>query len=242
MEDYSIKKTWESIDCIYVIGHVKYEEKRVKRVLQQLAELQCPGEKVKVCAPTWGKTLTNEQCFNVYDPWLPRNFPCFVFKSRGLSKGEISLNLNFHSAVMDAAQKQYKTIMVLESDVMFRNDFRDRFPILMKKAAAVEYDYISLSDGTGTHNGPCTLQNIHTRPQELYPGKMPFPFRCTDSMIFNQKFIGFLAQHLLPFRDCLDWELNFRILEFQGKAFWAEPHLIEQASLKRVEGSILEAE
>lgn len=233
---------WNEIDCVYVIGHVKYEEKRVKRVLQQLAELQCPREKVAVCAPTWGKELSNEQCFGVYDPWLERNFPCFVFKSRGLSKGEISLNLNFHSAIVDAAKKQHKTIMVLESDVLFRNDFLMRFPILMQKAAQVNYDYISLSDGTGTHNDSCTMQNIHTRPQELYPGKMPFPFRCTDSMILQQNFIGFLAQQLLPFRDCLDWELNFRILQFQGKSFWAEPHLIEQASLKRVEGSILEAE
>ncbi len=86
------------------------------------------------------------------------------------------------------------------------------------------------------------MQNIHSRSQEIYPGRMPFPFRCTDSMLFGQRFIAFLAQRLLPFRDCLDWELNYRLHEYQGKAFWAEPHLIEQASLKRVEGSILEAE
>ena len=242
MEVSSIKRAWEKIDCVYVIGHLKYEEKRVRRVLHQLQELECPREKINVCAPTWGKELKSEQCFAVYDPWLVRNFPCFVFKSRGLSKGEISLNLNFHSAVVDAHQKQYKHILVLESDVMFRNDFVERFPIFMEKTESIEYDYISLSDGTGTHTGPCTMQNIHTRPQEIYPGKMPFPFRCTDSMMLGSRFIAFLAQHLLPFRDCLDWELNFRMIQYQGKAFWAEPHLIEQASLKRVEGSILEAE
>jgi hypothetical protein len=52
----------------------------------------------------------------------------------------------------DAAKCGYQRIMVLESDVRFRDDFGARFKQLMEKAALVNWSYISLSDGVGTHS------------------------------------------------------------------------------------------
>lgn len=163
------------------------------------------------------------------------------FKCRWLLKGEISLVLNFYSAIRDAYQQGYQKIMVLESDVRLRDDFGARFTELMLIAERLNWSYISLSDGVGTHSEGGTSfyekQDLK-RPRE---GQKYAPFRCTDSMVFNRAFIEFLAANLLPFRDCLDWELNSRILEFGGEAYWAEPHLIEQATQKRMAASSLKA-
>lgn len=233
---------WDWIDHIYVIGHPTYEARRVNYVLRKLEEFKCPKEKLCISSPTWGRELTADTIFRVYDPFLPRKFPNIIFKSRALTKGEVSLNLNFFSAVKDAKEKGYDRILILESDVMFRSDFMERLSTLTGIADTKLWHYISLSDGTGTHGGGFTFGNLYYQPQQLVLPASCFPFRCTDSMLLSKDFIQFLADNLLPFRDCLDWELNFRLLEFKGAPYWAEPHLIEQASLKRVDESILASE
>lgn len=229
---------WSELDHIYLLGNREHEPKRVERVLKELEKHGAPESKITVTAPTWGTKLTSKECFDVYDPWLERNFPCFVFKSRALTRGEISLVLNFYSAVKDACSKGYERIMVLESDVMFRSDFGERIEALMKLAKDVEWDYISLSDGVGTHTKDMQFGDWYM-PQMLKPAGSPFPFRCTDSMIFSRRFLENLNKTLIPFRDCLDWELNYQHYLHGARVWWAEPHLIEQGTQKRVEVSIL---
>ncbi len=238
-----IKKTpWDWVDYIYIVGHPIHEQRRINYVLRKLREFECPQQKMSLSAPTWGRDLTTDTIFRVYDPFLPRKFPNLIFKSRALTKGEVSLNLNFYSAVKDANEKGYERIMILESDVMFRHDFLTRFAEIQSLADQKVWHYISLSDGTGTHGGGINFGDLYYHKQELVLPATCFPFRCTDSMLLSRDFIKHLAENLLPFRDCLDWELNYRLLEFKGAPYWPEPHLFEQASLKRVDESILASE
>jgi GR25 family glycosyltransferase involved in LPS biosynthesis len=229
---------WSQIDKVYVLGHMKYEGHRVRRVLKQLSERQVPEEKIMICAPTWGKELTAKQCFEVYDPWLNRNYPCFVFKSRALTKGEISLVMNFHAAITDAIKNGYSQIMVLESDVMLRHDFNERLASIMSIVNGKPWDYISLSDGVGTHTKGIQFGEWYSS-QKVEPAGSPFPFRCTDSMLFHRNFFEKIHKTLIPFRDCLDWELNYQHHLHRAVVLWAEPHIIEQGSIKRVDPSIL---
>ena len=227
---------WDSIDRIYLIANPEKEQGRIQSVTASLMHHGCPNEKISICCPTWGDRLSREQCLNVYDPYLPRAWPSLNYKCRWLLKGEISLVLNFFGAIHDASLRGFQQIMVLESDVLLRKDFGERFGTLMELAKEADYDYISLSDGVGTHSEGFTA-GLHTNPQKLLPPSQEhrqFPFRCTDSMILKKRAIEYLSRHLLPFRDCLDWELNYRFAEFGGKALWAEPHLVEQATQKRV--------
>lgn len=232
---------WKYIDKIYVLGHMKYEPHRVNRVLSQLSLHGAPNEKVKITAPTWGRELTSEDCFKVYDPWLPREFPCFVFKSRALLKGEISLVLNFHAAIMDAVKEGHQQILVLESDVLFRHDFTERFQKIMETVQGTEWGYISLSDGVGTHAKNILFGEWY-KEQSVEPAGSSFPFRCTDSMVFHRRFFEPLTKTLIPFRDCLDWELNYQHYLHRAIVLWAEPHIIEQGSIKRLDPSILAKE
>jgi len=146
-------------------------------------------------------------------------------------KGEISLILNFYNAMKHALDNKYKQVLILESDVYLRNDFAERLTIILKKLEerTESWDYVSLSDGVGTHaaeyTGNYMAQTICNPPHQ-------FVFRCTDSMLFRTDIFSKIINTLLPFRDCLDWELNYQFLLHGAKALWAEPHLIEQSSNK----------
>jgi hypothetical protein len=203
-----------------------------------------PVDKIKIAGPTWGTSLSSTLCFQVYDPYLPRAAPSLVFKNRALTRGEISLILNFYSAIKNAYESGYKSIMILESDVIFHHQFTQRLETIFKQLADKTWDYISLSDGVGTHLGDYT-QNAPlygqwlSAPQTVIPAPKFFTFRCTDSMILGHRFIEHLYHHLIPFRDCLDWELNFQLYSMKGVGFWAEPHIIEQGTCKGINPSQL---
>jgi hypothetical protein len=225
------------VDCVYIIGHPEYEKDRIQYVISKLKDFGCKN--IKICCPTWGNTLETSTCISTYDPYLQRGYPCINFKNRWLLKGEISLVLNFYNAISDAATNKYKIILVLESDVRFRTDFKERFDSIIRLSKEHNWSYISLSDGVGTHSGgfgPTYGEQKLMPPDE---NQKYCPFRCTDSMLFTLPFLQHLQKYLIPFRDCLDWELNYRILEFNGLPLWAEPHLIEQATQKRMSQSSL---
>jgi hypothetical protein len=222
----------DKIDCIYCIVHPTYEADRSHKLIQQIQQRlpEYPIEKIQICAPTWGSTLTDDLCFQVYDPWLPRiGWPCFTWKNRCMIKGEISLILNFYSAMKDALNNKYKQVLILESDVCLRNDFAKRLTIILKKLEERKepWDYVSLSDGVGTHatgyTGNYMEQTICDPPHE-------YVFRCTDSMLFHVSYLERILHTMQPFRECLDWELNIQNMHHQGISLWADPPLVEQGT------------
>ena len=99
----------DKVDAIYCIVHQVYELDRVHRVIDHLLNRMpsYPRERIKICAPTWGTTLTREDCMMVYDPWQRRQgWPSFTWKNRCMIKGEISLILNFYAAMKDALKEE----------------------------------------------------------------------------------------------------------------------------------------
>lgn len=237
-----ITSGWDAIDCVYLIGHPVLEKHRIESATNHLIRHGCPLSKIANVCKIWGTDLTSEDCFRVYEPYLKRPYPSLNFKNRWLIKAEISLVLNFHWAVCDAVEKNYERILIFECDIYLRGDFETRFTELMRKALQDNsWSYISLSDGVGTHSEGIRFGDWYG-PQELkvpHPNQRLCPFRCGDSNLLQRKFFEFLAKKMIPFRDCLDWELNARLYEFGGKALWAEPHLVEQASQKRLSDSSL---
>ncbi len=235
---------WDSIDSIYVISDPNHERERFERAIKQLKRHNAPEAKIKIAAPTWGSTLPFDVCFEVYDPFLSRPFPSLIFKNRALNRGEISLVLNFYSAIKDAKELNLNRILIFESDVILHREFEERLSKILSELEQKEWDYVSLSDGVGTHaeefepNKECYGLWWST-PQTIKVAPTTFCFRCTDSMLLNKEFVTYLYDNLIPFRDCLDWELNYRLYSKKGKAFWAEPHIVEQGSLKGVDKSSL---
>jgi hypothetical protein len=235
---------WSHIDAIYLICNPHHEKDRYESALRRMSSHGFPVEKIKIAGPTWGTSLSSTLCFQVYDPYLPRAIPSLIFKNRALTRAEISLILNFYSAIKDAHEAGYKSIMIFESDIIFHHQFTTRLESVFEQLAGKTWDYISLSDGVGTHLGDYT-QNARlygqwlSAPQTVIPAPQFFTFRCTDSMIISRRFIEHLYHHLIPFRDCLDWELNFQLYSMKGAGFWTEPHIVEQGSCKGINPSQL---
>jgi hypothetical protein len=218
----------EQIDQIYVLVHPVYEKQRYERVVTHFADIGIPKNKLFLGSACWGSELKTTDVFAVWDPFIRVGVPNLSWKSRFLSKGEISLVLNFYAAVKDVVKHGYKNVLIFESDVYLRSDFLTRFSDLLADLKDKPWDYVSLGEGVNTRPDGCPPS--YWSPTKAYPPPHQFVFRCTDSMLFRGEFLGKIAQTLIPFRECLDWELNYQLAAHRGVALWADPPLAEQGT------------
>jgi hypothetical protein len=231
----------DEVRAVYVLCHPVKERARWERLLPHLLSVGIPASRIRVCAPTWGTELTPQQIFTVYDPYLKRGgTPTLTFKGYGLTRGEISLALNFATAVKDVVQRGDKGyILTFESDTWLRADFVSRLRDLLLSAAAATtapeatgpqapWDFISLGEGVGTR--PPGAPRSYYAPTKAWTPPHNWVFRCTDSMLFTTEYLGRLSRTILPFKEIIDWEMNFQLLLHKGKALWADPPLAEQGT------------
>jgi hypothetical protein len=224
---------WDQIDAVYILCHPEKESSRWQRLQEHLLARGVPRSKWVLMAPTWGDQL-RENIFEIYDPFLERaGCPYLSWKGRAMLPGEISLILNFWSGVDHALKASHTTVMFLESDVFLRDDFTHRLNDMMLSLKGRPWDYVSLSDGVGTHAERSDLKTDSVyAPTGIYPPPHCYPFRCTDSMLFHVDFLRKIRTTAFPFRECLDWELNYQLATHRGIALWVEPHLVEQGTCK----------
>ena len=229
----------ENIDKIYCLVHPVYEPERLARLKQQFSKANLPSEKICYGAATWGTELTNDLIYTVWDPFLRAGLPNLTWKSRCLSKGEISLVLNFYAAAKDAVANNYTYVMFFESDVYLRADFNKCFQELWTDLSG-NWDYVSLGEGIGTR--PKGVPNSYWSTTKAYKPPHECVFRCTDSMLFRVEFLKKIVATLFPFRECLDWELNYQLALHKAIAYWADPPLAEQGSSRMRDASLLPAQ
>jgi hypothetical protein len=214
----------------YVLCNPDKEKDRYAFLQKHLLERGIPYEKIIwVCGP-WGDSLKSNEYFAAYEPFKPHfglEKP-LSFKSHSLSKGEISLVLTFIQAINHAIQSKDEMILIFESDVILRKDFVSRLKTVMESKEAKEADYISLGEGVGTR--PVDIVTSYFGEQKLYNPPTKYVFRCTDSMLFKRSMLEKIRTTIVPFRECLDWELNIQFTLHSGKALWADPPLVEQGS------------
>lgn len=221
--------SWPSeLEHVYVICNSEKEKSRYDRLVKHLSESGIPQSHLEFMAPVWSDQLTNEMIFNIYDPFLVRPVPGLTFKGRGLSKGEISLGLNFYACIKDAVIHNYKQIMVLESDIWLRDNFLQNLNDLMDDLRNKSWDYVSLGEGVGTR--PPEAPSSYYAKTKAYTPPHQFVYRCTDSMLFQLPYLQKLVTTFIPFREIIDWELNFQNMIHNGKALWADPPLAEQGT------------
>ena len=216
------------IDAVFVVCHPTKEKERFDRLIPHLLSRGIPAEKIRCVAPYWGDELKTDMIFTVYDPYLNRGCPTFTFKGRNLTLGEISLGLNFYFAMRSAIDEKTQTVITLESDVFLREDFVPRLHDLLRDLRGRAWDYVSLGEGVGTRpkEAPPSMYaetKAYTPPHNLV-------FRCTDSMLFRTEFLKKVTATYLPFREIIDWEMNFQNMVHKGNALWADPPLVEQGT------------
>jgi hypothetical protein len=218
----------ETLDQIVLLVNPRRESDRYNRLLQHLAIRGVPMNKISIAGATWGDELSNDTIFRFYDPFCRKGMPIFTFKSRCLSKGEISLVLNFIAGMQSVVQNHHKIVLFLESDVFLREDFVSRLDGLLEKLKGREWDYVSLGEGARTRPPGCDPSMFSET--KLYEPPHQFVYRCTDSMLFNVEYLRKVMTTIVPFRECLDWELNVQHMHHHSKALWADPPLVEQGT------------
>jgi hypothetical protein len=218
----------EDIQKVFLLVHQQKEKERYERLLPHFISRGIPADKILCVAPTWGSTLTNEEIFRAYDPFCRLGIPVFTFKARCLSKGEISLVLNFACAAQIAIQQNYSKVLIFESDTWLREDFVPRLVELLDDLRDKEWDYVSLGEGARTRPAHCD-PSMYAKTKAYVPPHQ-FVFRCTDSMMFQVSYLQKILTTLIPFRECLDWELNIQTMAHRGKTWWADPPLAEQGT------------
>jgi hypothetical protein len=210
---------WDTIKSVYLLCNVEKEPERYKRLIPHVLIHGIPKDKLRLASPTWSDTLSTESIFNVYNPYLNRgNIP--KFKSGVLTKNEISLNINFYNIVLNSVNdlSENECVLVLESDVILRRDFNDRLSKIISDLSGIEWDYVSLS------GSECDVS--YNGPSKLCKPPNNWALRGTNSMLLSRRFIENLQKTFLPFKECLEWELNFQMLLHKGVALWCNPPLV----------------
>lgn len=210
---------WDTIKSVYLLCNAEKEPERYKRLIPHVLMHGIPRDKLKLASPTWSDTLSTESIFNVYNPYLNRgNIP--KFKSAFLAKKEISLNINFYNIVLNSLNdlSGNECVLVLESDVILRRDFNNRLTNVISDLSGIEWDYVSLS------GSECDVS--YNGPTKLYSPPNYWALRGTNSMLLSRRFIENLQKTFLPFKESLEWELNFQILLHKGVALWCNPPLV----------------
>ena len=223
-------RSWpDAVKAIYVLCHPVKERERFERLIPHLVRRGCPAERIRLWSPTWGSELTVQQIFSAYNPYLDRGIPTFSFKGSTLTRGEISLGINFATAVIDSARKKDEgLIMFLESDIWLRDDFVPRLWDLLRDTEGRPWDYLSLGEGVGTR-APHAPSSYYA-PTKAYAPPHQWVFRCTDSMLFSTGYLRRLAHTVFPFKEIIDWEMNYQLMLHRGVALWADPPLAEQGT------------
>ena len=220
---------WPSqIDKVILLVHTVHEKERYERLIPHFLQRGIPADKIVCCAPTWGSELPSELIFQLYDPYCRQGVPVFTWKARCLSKGEISLVLNFFAAAKLACEQRWNSVLMFESDTWIRDDFVPRLNDLLEDLSTKEWDYVSLGEGVRTRPPNCD-PSFYAKTKAYEPPHQ-FVFRCTDSMLFKVSYLQKIVTTLFPFRECLDWELNIQTLAHKGKTWWADPPLAEQGT------------
>ena len=105
---------WPSqVEKVFLLVHTVHEKERYERLLPHCVQRGIPPERIVCCAPTWGSELSSDLIFQVYDPYCRENVPVFTWKARCLSKGEISLVMNFYAAAKAAVDSNLKTVLMI---------------------------------------------------------------------------------------------------------------------------------
>ena len=213
----------------YVMCNPEYEPIRYQLLLKHLPARGIPLEKVKFVHGPWGSEINSETYFGVYDPYKSRfgSDTALCFKAARLLKAEVSLNLNFHKAIRMALDDGVESAIFFESDVILREDFLSRLKDVIDMSPKA-WDYISLGEGVGTR--PPGHAPSYFGPTQIYDAPHHFVFRCCDSMLLRRSFLEKLSQTFIPFRECLDWELNIQMMVHSGKSLWVDPPLVEAGS------------
>jgi hypothetical protein len=219
------------IDHVYILCDPAKEPDRAAYLQQWLQVHQIDPYFYTMVLDTYGDNpfFQTKAVWDSYDPWstahgrTPLNF-----NTTNLKPTELSLLWNWAAVAHRAVLANHKVVLILESDVLFCENFLERFSTTLsalEHETGGAWDFLSLSASAAIV--PNTVQ-----PGKLWytPNHPALPTRCTDSMVFRVPMLGKILDTFFPCAEALDWELNFQLTLHKARAFWLHPPVTRQGS------------
>lgn len=153
---------------------------------------------------------------------IQKEYP-LIFKkikreNRYLKISEISLLLKHCWIIKDAYEKKYSSIMILEDDVEFCDNFVDLFNEY-KKQLPDDWDCCWVGGCCGLHFNFIKNKNVYRVLNS----------RCCHCYILSLNGIKKILKDIQNINDAIDWYFNDIIPKYELQAFWFEPPLAEQS-------------
>jgi hypothetical protein len=222
----------DTIDHIFILCDPTNEPDRFQYLQTWLQDNHIDSARYTIGLSCYGSDITAEQAFTVYNPWQNRK-PVEQernFNSYNLKPSEISLVLNWYAVAKQAVEKNYTTVMILESDILFFDHFLDNLQTSLGilQRGKVVWDFLSISgrEDLRPKRDPKDTQLAWFRNPGYYHT------RTTDAMIFQVSMLQKILGTLFPFAEVLDWELNYQLALHSSQSFWLDPPICRQGSGK----------
>lgn len=221
----------EPIDHVYILCDAAKEPDRAAYLVKWLSDHAIDSSAYTMVLDTYGSDayFQTKAVWDSYDPWstLHGRKP-LNFNTTNLKPTELSLLWNWASVARRAVLANHSIVLILESDVIFCDDFMNCFNIAL---SALEHetrgawDFLSLSASAAI-----TPQAIYQGKYWYSPNRPEHPTRCTDSMVFRVPLLAKILDTLFPCAEALDWELNFQLTLHKARCFWLHPPVLRQGS------------
>lgn len=180
----------------------------------------------------YGSDLAIDDMLNAYNPWQNRK-PVELqrdFNSYNLKPSEISLCMNWASVAKQAVNAKYNVVLILESDVIFGENFLTNMNIVIKQLDdnRLSWDFLSISGRADLRPKRKPDDTIH----QWFGSPKYYHTRTTDAMVFQVKMLEKILTTFFPFAEVLDWELNYQLTLHNSTSLWLDPPIIRQGSGK----------
>jgi GR25 family glycosyltransferase involved in LPS biosynthesis len=136
---------------------------------------------------------------------------------RNLRHAEISLVLKHIEIIKNIIKNNYNSVLVLEDDVKFVDNFTEKFNEYIKELPD-NWDICWVGSCCNLHANIIEGKHIYRENGS----------RCTHAFIISLNGANKILSELKYVNDCSDWFYNKVIEKFNLNNFWMEPSLIHQ--------------
>lgn len=227
------KTKLHSIDHIYII-HLKSNTDRKEYLDKWFVENNIPTEYVTYISHTQADTLTDDMIKSYYmndeKEYIKRGkYTDLEFNNyRKLSNVEISNAIDHIYAMQQSIINNYNTVLIIEDDVIFQENFILDFNKCMKTVPN-DFDILTISDGCKLHiDNPRYGINIESNKYWYLNPK--HHLRCASTYIIKNSTIKKLLKNIIPFCMTIDWEFNYNFAINNFNVYWLEPTLCSEGS------------
>lgn len=238
------KKAVESklkiIDMIYVIVDKEKEPERFEYIDKWMTENEIVNKKYLMYCYKDTLTTADIEKYYLHNPfmfWKKYSINYFdknknINESRKLKNSVISLVINHIKVLEDIVKNEYKSALILESDVIFEKDFIKRWNEEYVEQIPQNWDVVILGTGNNNHENmkeAFTPPNTDTSRKRIYYNAR-FMMKCTEATLFTNSACKKILQDIIPFNAPIDHEYDYYLSENRMHVYMCEPPLIKNGS------------